>query len=316
MKILKSKKAMAIIIGSIIILLIVIGGVAYLDRGNSENVALSQNDDEGYKEVDAQMYISVPGNLEVSDDGITISEGPYVEENTLITVIAINEVTGWCKVKYDNNLGETVTYYIKYDRLSNKNSEGETLENAISEEVIEKIETNISNNNQPDSPVNSSSGASENSNGNTTSSSNIATTGNNGNDNSIKIANLELQIQQKNYSIQEQNNSIISFQQKKSNLNLTLEQHRADLANAQIALENAKNNKTLRVYREGLGFVYETDPAAIAKAQDNVDFYQSLVNDYENMILDIDNQIIKLNNNISILKSEINILQVQIEKLK
>lgn len=44
-----------------------------------------------------------------------------------------------------------------------------------------------------------------------------------------------------------------------------------ELEKAKAALEAAQNQKTLRVYREGEGFVYEADTDAIKEAQDNLD---------------------------------------------
>ena len=48
-----------------------------------------------------------------------------------------------------------------------------------------------------------------------------------------------------------------------------------ELAKLQEALANAKREKTKRVFREGIGWVWETDKSAIEEAQKNLDDFMS-----------------------------------------
>lgn len=51
-----------------------------------------------------------------------------------------------------------------------------------------------------------------------------------------------------------------------------------DLEEKQLALAEAKSQKNIQIYREGIGFVWEADPAAIQDAQND---YNDAKNDYE-----------------------------------
>lgn len=57
-----------------------------------------------------------------------------------------------------------------------------------------------------------------------------------------------------------------------------------DLETAQYELSRAENQKTQRVYREGEGFVYEADEAAIRKAQNKVDSLEEKISNYESKL--------------------------------
>ncbi len=56
----------------------------------------------------------------------------------------------------------------------------------------------------------------------------------------------------------------------------------------EAGLQKAKDNKTISIYREGVGMVYEADQAAIKEAQDNLDdFYYEQMIDHLDKISDI-----------------------------
>ena len=67
-------------------------------------------------------------------------------------------------------------------------------------------------------------------------------------------------------------------------------QRQIDLENAAYALEKAKQNRTVRVYRKGEGFVYEADQDEVREAQSSYD--QQV---YDNTIAEYDDQIKVLN---------------------
>lgn len=61
-----------------------------------------------------------------------------------------------------------------------------------------------------------------------------------------------------------------------------------ELEKLEAGLQKAKDNKTISIYREGVGMVYEADQAAIKEAQDNLDdFYYEQMIDHLDKISDI-----------------------------
>lgn len=61
-----------------------------------------------------------------------------------------------------------------------------------------------------------------------------------------------------------------------------------ELEKLEAGLQKAKDNKTISIYREGVGMVYEADQAAIKEAQDNLDdFYYEEMIDHLDKISDI-----------------------------
>lgn len=56
-----------------------------------------------------------------------------------------------------------------------------------------------------------------------------------------------------------------------------------ELEKLEASLQKAKDNKTISIYREGIGMVYESDQTAIREAQDNLDNYY-----YEQMVDHLD----------------------------
>ena len=106
-------------------------------------------------------------------------------------------------------------------------------------------------------------------------------------DNSAKIASL--------------NSQISSAQVTLNGYKSLLAQYQSKLQKAQYDLERARNNKTILIYREDQGFVYEADPDAIRVAQNNVDYYQSLVNQYTDLITSKETEI-------NALQAELNLL--------
>lgn len=84
---------------------------------------------------------------------------------------------------------------------------------------------------------------------------------------------------------------IKSIQSKISRANNTLNSYKSTLASytsrlskAQANLEKAQTQKTIRVYKEGEGFVYEVDTNAIRNAQNDVNEYQAYVTEYSNLV--------------------------------
>lgn len=73
-------------------------------------------------------------------------------------------------------------------------------------------------------------------------------------------------------------------EEKLNDRNKKLEEARLNIAQAQEALERAKRQK-VHIYREGQGFVYETDFSSVSDAQDQLDEaqgkYDDLVSEYE-----------------------------------
>ena len=73
-------------------------------------------------------------------------------------------------------------------------------------------------------------------------------------------------------------------EEKLNDRNKKLEEARLNIAQAQEALERAKRQK-VHIYREGKGFVYETDFSSVSDAQDQLDEaqgkYDDLVGEYE-----------------------------------
>lgn len=62
-------------------------------------------------------------------------------------------------------------------------------------------------------------------------------------------------------------------------------QRAIELAKLEAALQAARDNKTLSVYREGIGFTYESDQTAIKEAQDNLDNFkfEELINSLDDL---------------------------------
>ena len=91
-------------------------------------------------------------------------------------------------------------------------------------------------------------------------------------------------------------------------------QRQIDLENAAYELEKAKQNRTVRVYRKGEGFVYEADQDEIRKAQDAYD--QQV---YDNTIAEYDDQIKVLNDakedELKVIDDEIELWEDYAEKL-
>ena len=79
--------------------------------------------------------------------------------------------------------------------------------------------------------------------------------------------------EQKNATEEYFNSQIESINEQKNALSKANEEieHQLALEKAQYELERAQNQKTTKIYREGQGFVYESDQEAIKDAQENLD---------------------------------------------
>lgn len=89
----------------------------------------------------------------------------------------------------------------------------------------------------------------------------------------------------------------------------TLKMYQNELDEAKTKLEKVKSQKTIRVYREGFGWVYEADPYQVKLAQDDVDHYTYMVESQQSLVN-------SCNKNISKYKKLIEETEREIEELK
>ena len=89
----------------------------------------------------------------------------------------------------------------------------------------------------------------------------------------------------------------------------SLQTYQNCLDDAYEKLNNAYSQKTMRVYREGIGWRWESDPARISSAQYEVDYYKSLVDSQQQLIDSYTEEI-------SMIKTVIEDTEKQIEALK
>ena len=82
-----------------------------------------------------------------------------------------------------------------------------------------------------------------------------------------------------------------------------------DLDSAVIKLEKAKSQKTMRVYYEGIGWVWEADPERVELAQSEVDSCTYLVNSKQSLVDSCNEKIKKYKNLIE--KTEIKIKELK-----
>jgi len=106
-----------------------------------------------------------------------------------------------------------------------------------------------------------------------------------------------------------------SVEQERSKINTDINRCQANLSNAQRQLQNAQNQK-VKVYREGVGWIYTSDQQAIASAQ-------RLVRQYENQQYSLEAEqqqlylkIQKIRTQISELRNENQQLEKEIVSLK
>ena len=94
-----------------------------------------------------------------------------------------------------------------------------------------------------------------------------------------------------------------------STFKISLINYQDELEDAVIKLEKAKSQKTMRVYYEGVGWVWEADPQRVAIAQDDVEHYTYMVNSQQLLVDSCNKEIEKY-------KKLIEAIEIEIKELK
>lgn len=120
------------------------------------------------------------------------------------------------------------------------------------------------------------------------------------------------EIEEKSSNLSYYNNMLENQKSLLNTLETSLKMYQENLADAKTKLDKAKTQKTIRVYYEDIGWVWEADPAKVKSAQDEVDHYTYMVDSQQSLVDSCNEKINKYTTQIEKIEKEIKELKTKL----